>query len=258
QVTGEAVDPLPAPVVPGRGDGGAVPRSRRHARDLPARWDEPRRQRIRRGPGGSRRRSHPQRVHRRCRRAHPGAPGQSPRYRADEISGDDRAGNAARGTAHADACDAPTGADQRRAALGELLPALAQAAGADAHGQPGAAGGQAMSAPTPGVDPTRLDPYVVVALEKLAARESALIALDFDGCLAPLVDDPAEARPLPEAAAALEELSTAPDLDLALISGRPAADLIDLATPPANTWIISSHGAEIGRVDGEGEFHQED
>ncbi|HLR56862.1 MAG TPA: trehalose-phosphatase [Beutenbergiaceae bacterium] len=115
-----------------------------------------------------------------------------------------------------------------------------------------------MSAPTPGVDPTRLDPYVVVALEKLAARESALIALDFDGCLAPLVDDPAEARPLPEAAAALEELSTAPDLDLALISGRPAADLIHLATPPANTWIIGSHGAEIGRVDGEGEFHQED
>src|SRR5699024_6092512 len=76
-------------------------------------------------------------------------------------------------------------------------------------------------------------------------------------CLAPLVDDPAEARPLPEAAAALEELSTAPDLDLALISGRPAADLIHLATPPANTWIIGSHGAEIGRVDGEGEMQQQ-
>ncbi len=114
------------------------------------------------------------------------------------------------------------------------------------------------TAPTPGVDPTRLDPYVVVAIEKLAGRPYALIALDFDGCLAPLVDDPSSSRPLPEAAAVLEEIVAFDDLELAIISGRPADDLIHLANPPANTWIVGSHGAEIGHVDGEGNFTRED
>lgn len=88
---------------------------------------------------------------------------------------------------------------------------------------------------TPGMDPTRLDPYVVFAIEKLAGRPHALIALDFDGCLAPLVDDPAAARPIPEAAEALQRIATFDDVDLAIISGRPADDLIHLATPPAGT-----------------------
>src|SRR5699024_6256593 len=91
-----------------------------------------------------------------------------------------------------------------------------------------------------------------------ATREHALIALDFDGCLAPLVDDPDTARPIPEAAAALEELSTASDVDLALVSGRPADTLIHLANPPARTWIVGSHGAEVGRADSDGGFTRED
>lgn len=115
-----------------------------------------------------------------------------------------------------------------------------------------------MGEPTPGADPTRLDPYVVVAIEKLATRDVALIALDFDGCLAPLVDDPATSRPLPEAAAALAELSTDPGVELALVSGRPAGDLIHLASPPARTWIIGSHGAEVGRVDDAGGLTREE
>src|SRR5690625_4586015 len=112
--------------------------------------------------------------------------------------------------------------------------------------------------PTPGMDPTRLDPYVVFAIEKLAARPFALIALDFDGCLAPLVDDPAAARPLPEAAAALEDISQFDDVDLAIVSGRPAADLIHLASPPPGTWIVGSHGAETGRVTTDGELVSEE
>lgn len=111
---------------------------------------------------------------------------------------------------------------------------------------------------TPGMDPTRLDPYVVFAIEKLAGRPHALIALDFDGCLAPLVDDPAAARPIPEAAEALQRIATFDDVDLAIISGRPADDLIHLATPPAGTWIVGSHGAEIGRVDEGGVFLKEE
>src|SRR5690625_489750 len=115
-----------------------------------------------------------------------------------------------------------------------------------------------MTGRTAGVDPTRLEPYITVALEKLASRPAALIALDFDGCLSPLVDDPATARPIPEAAAALEELSTDPDLDLAVVSGRPANDLITLASPPVGTWVIGSHGAEFGRVAPDGELNREE
>lgn len=111
---------------------------------------------------------------------------------------------------------------------------------------------------TTGVDPTRLDPYVVFAIEKLAARPHVLIALDFDGCLAPLVDDPNDARPIPEAAEAIEEIATYAGVDVALVSGRPAADLIHLADPPASTWIVGSHGAETGRVDTNGTFIQEE
>lgn len=115
-----------------------------------------------------------------------------------------------------------------------------------------------MSARTPGVDPTRLDPYVVVALEKLATRAHAIIALDFDGCLAPLVDNPDDARPLPEAAAALVELSSDDDVDVALVSGRPVADLVRLAAPPPRTWLIGSHGAERGRIDEAGNLVRDD
>ena len=47
---GHTADPLPAPLLPAGGDGGAVPRGRRHARHLAARRHEPRRQGVRRGP----------------------------------------------------------------------------------------------------------------------------------------------------------------------------------------------------------------
>lgn len=50
----------------------------------------------------------------------------------------------------------------------------------------------------------------------------ALIALDFDGTLAPIVDDPANARALPEAVAALRALAPVVGT-IAVITGRPAS-----------------------------------
>ncbi len=53
-----------------------------------------------------------------------------------------------------------------------------------------------------------------------------LIAVDFDGTLAPIVPDPAEARPLPAAVTALREL--APLIGtLAVLTGRPAAIAVE-------------------------------
>lgn len=54
----------------------------------------------------------------------------------------------------------------------------------------------------------------------------ALIALDFDGTLAPIVDDPAEARALPAAVAALRALAPLVGT-VAVITGRPAAVAVE-------------------------------
>ncbi|WP_246465124.1 trehalose-phosphatase [Ruania alkalisoli] len=90
------------------------------------------------------------------------------------------------------------------------------------------------------------------ALRTFAAAPSVLIALDFDGCLAPFVPDPADARPLPEASEALRRLATADGVQLALVSGRPLEQLRDLAEPPARTWLVGSHGAETAELDADG------
>lgn len=95
---------------------------------------------------------------------------------------------------------------------------------------------------------------VVAGLRELAAdgaRRPLLVALDFDGTLAPLVDDPSASRALPGAAAALVELAALPAsarVHVALVSGRALGDLHALAHAPVGTFLIGSHGAERARV----------
>ena len=52
------------------------------------------------------------------------------------------------------------------------------------------------------------------------AAASLLVASDFDGTLAPIVSNPADARPLPGAADALRALAELPSTTVALVSGR--------------------------------------
>lgn len=86
------------------------------------------------------------------------------------------------------------------------------------------------------------------ALRAFAERSPLLVALDFDGALAPIVLDPATARMLPATASALDRLSRAEDVTVALVSGREAADLTALAAPPVGTVVVGSHGAQWGTV----------
>ena len=58
----------------------------------------------------------------------------------------------------------------------------------------------------------------------------ALIALDYDGTLAPIVADPAAARPYPGAGAALRRLAPLVGT-LAVITGRPALDAVEIGRP---------------------------
>jgi trehalose 6-phosphate phosphatase len=66
------------------------------------------------------------------------------------------------------------------------------------------------------------------AVEALAADpRSALVALDFDGTLAPIVDRPQDARPAPGALAVLRRLAGSIG-QLAIISGRAADEVVGL------------------------------
>ncbi|MFJ2509506.1 trehalose-phosphatase [Arthrobacter citreus] len=82
------------------------------------------------------------------------------------------------------------------------------------------------------------------ALATLAATDSLLVAVDFDGTLAPLVERAEDARPLPAAAAALRSLASAPGTSTALISGRALDSLRAVAEPEPETLLVGSHGAE--------------
>ena len=68
---------------------------------------------------------------------------------------------------------------------------------------------------------------------------------DFDGTLAPIVNHPGDARPLPEAAAALRALADLPATTAALISGRALRDLAALSGMTAPVHLVGSHGAEF-------------
>jgi trehalose 6-phosphate phosphatase len=83
------------------------------------------------------------------------------------------------------------------------------------------------------------------ALHSVAAVPRLLVALDFDGVLAPIVDVPSEARPLPAAAAAVGALATLPDTVIALISGRGLADLAAVSGFGSPIRMVGSHGGEF-------------
>lgn len=93
------------------------------------------------------------------------------------------------------------------------------------------------------------------ALARLAADPAArpiLVALDFDGTLAPLQDDPALSRILPAGVEALQRLSRAEGVHLALVSGRALSSLHELTAMPPGTVLVASHGAERARVTAHG------
>ena len=95
----------------------------------------------------------------------------------------------------------------------------------------------------------------LTTLARDAARRPLLVALDFDGTLAPLVDDPDTSRALPAAVDALRSLAGAPGVTLALVSGRSLVDLHRRAEVPVGTVLVGSHGGERGRAGVHGLVH---
>jgi trehalose 6-phosphate phosphatase len=86
---------------------------------------------------------------------------------------------------------------------------------------------------------------ITEALLRVARTSRLLVASDFDGTLAPIVNHPGDARPLPAAAAALRALAALPATTAALISGRALRDLGALSGLAAPVQLVGSHGAEF-------------
>lgn len=82
-------------------------------------------------------------------------------------------------------------------------------------------------------------------LAQAAEAELLLVALDFDGVLAPLVDNPYDSRPLPESLNAVTMLDRLPRTQTAFITGRNLENLRGVVSPPENTMLFGSHGAEV-------------
>ncbi|ALV40852.1 haloacid dehalogenase [Pseudarthrobacter sulfonivorans] len=96
----------------------------------------------------------------------------------------------------------------------------------------------------PAKGPLALSPELRQAARRIAQTEHLLVALDFDGTISPIVDRADDARPLPRSAAAFAGLAALPRTTTALLSGRALASLRAVASPPVDTLLIGSHGAE--------------
>jgi trehalose-phosphatase len=90
-----------------------------------------------------------------------------------------------------------------------------------------------------------LPPPLRQALARVARTTRLLVVCDYDGTLAPIVEDPAQARPGPGSMEALRSLAALPETTVGMISGRALRDLAALSRLPAGVHLIGSHGAEI-------------
>ena len=83
------------------------------------------------------------------------------------------------------------------------------------------------------------------ALASFCRHSEILIALDFDGTLAPLVDDPEASRMIPPARHALEKLTALSGVTVAIVTGR-AIDSVKRVADPLKEWfLVGSHGIEV-------------
>ncbi|HEY2673822.1 MAG TPA: trehalose-phosphatase, partial [Rugosimonospora sp.] len=90
-----------------------------------------------------------------------------------------------------------------------------------------------------------MHPDLRVAIGRIARVPQLLIACDYDGTLAPIVEDPSQAVPLPEAVAAVRALAALPQTTVAVVSGRALRDLATLSRLPSEVHLIGSHGSEF-------------
>lgn len=82
------------------------------------------------------------------------------------------------------------------------------------------------------------------AVSAVAAAETLLVALDFDGTLADLGDDPMAVRPREGNVDLVSRLSALPNTEVVILSGRQLRDLRFLSGMEHVARLVGSHGAE--------------
>ena len=83
------------------------------------------------------------------------------------------------------------------------------------------------------------------AIDAFAQHPHVLVACDYDGTLAPIVDNPGHARPIRESIVAMRALAELHATDTAVISGRSLRDLAALSRMPDEVHLVGSHGSEF-------------
>lgn len=82
-------------------------------------------------------------------------------------------------------------------------------------------------------------------IRHLARVPTLLVASDYDGTIAPLVDDPMTAVANRDAVAAMRSLAELANTHVAAISGRSLRDLATLSRFPEEIRLVGSHGSEF-------------
>jgi trehalose-phosphatase len=82
-------------------------------------------------------------------------------------------------------------------------------------------------------------------LRHLSRLPQLLVCCDFDGVLAPIVEDPMAASPRRESVVAMRALADLPQTHVAVVSGRSLRDLATLSRLPEEIRLVGSHGSEF-------------
>lgn len=82
-------------------------------------------------------------------------------------------------------------------------------------------------------------------IKEIARTPTLLLAVDFDGTLAPIVPHPEDATGDPHALSLLRRAAALPFTIVAIVSGRALADLRARTPPIDGLWLVGGHGAEI-------------
>jgi trehalose 6-phosphate phosphatase len=96
--------------------------------------------------------------------------------------------------------------------------------------------------PAPGTP--KLAEHRRALLERVGRAREVFCVVDYDGVLAPVADTPEAALPPPGTDDLLRRLAAAPGVHVALVTGRPIADVKGILDVPGLHYI-GSHGLEI-------------
>lgn len=81
-------------------------------------------------------------------------------------------------------------------------------------------------------------------LDRIAQAPRLLVACDYDGVIAPIVTNPALARPIPDTVKCLNDLAALRQTDVAVVSGRSIESLHAVLGRLPRWHIVGCHGAE--------------